>query len=198
MFRVITAVGVIAALCGACEQGPLEISCPTIEAGELVVTEIHGPQTGNDQYGEWLELYNASGKTIDLSGLSVVFFKLDGSQAVRLLVREQTQVKPDSYVVIGRQVAGSEPVHVDYGYISDIDRDLYDSAAIEVSSCGTFIDLVVYRNLPTKGSLILDGSGAPTAVGNDVEANWCVDNEEDANSDERGVRGSPREGNPSC
>jgi hypothetical protein len=165
----------------------------------LVITEVHGPQSGEDAYGQWIEIYNSSARTIDLAGLSVSVIRLDGSAEARFLVRNATTVAPNGYAVFGRQVAGSEPAHVDYGYISDLEKDLYDSGAIEVSSCGLRIDLMVYRNLPTKGSVILDGSiDPPTAEANDDEVNLCIDQTEDAMTEQSGIRGTPQEGNPVC
>lgn len=183
----------------ACSQAPVDIPCPEASEGDLVVTEIHGPQSGEDQYGEWIEIYNSTSRTIDLSGLSVSFTKLDGSSENRFLVRTPLALEPGGYAVFGRQPVGAEPDHVDYGYQGDLDSKLFDSAAVRVSTCGDLVDLAVYRNLPTKGSLILDGDiSPPTAEANEDERNWCVDNREDDNTEQLGVRGTPREENPSC
>ena len=182
-----------------CTSDPLDISCPDVDVGDLVITEIHGPQTGEDAYGEWIEIYNASTRTIELSGLSVTVTRLDGSAQAKFLVRSATSIGPGAYAVFGKQIAGDEPAHVDYGYISDLDSKLYDSGAVEVVSCGMRIDLMVYRNLPTKGSVVLDGSiKPPTAEANDDEVNLCLDQTEDDMSELSGIRGTPQEGNPVC
>lgn len=199
------AVCSLSGLSTGCSHDPLDIPCPAVSEGELVVTEIHGPQSGEDQYGEWVEVYNGTGRTIDLSGLAVRFIKLDGSSNLQMFVRNATSIGPGSYAVFGKQLAGAEPAHVDYGYLGDIgDIDgsggkLFDSAAVELSSCGEVIDLAVYRNLPTKGSLALNGAiSPPTAAANDEDINWCVDDLEDENTEQMGVRGTPREENPVC
>lgn len=182
-----------------CATDPLDIACPEVAVGELVVTEIHGPQTGADAYGEWIELYNTTKRAIDLSGLSVSVTKLDGSTEARFLVRTATTIGPGAYAVFGKQIAGDEPAHVDYGYISDLDSKLFDSGAVDVESCGLRIDRMVYRNLPTKGSVILDGSiEPPTAAANDDEVNLCLDTTEDAMTEQSGIRGTPQESNPPC
>jgi len=182
----------------ACTHDPLDVACPDIRAGDLVLTEIRGSQS-NDTYGEWVEVYNASEQSIDLSGLSVAFIKLDGSTQSALLVRSEVVLAAGEYGVLGRQVPGAEPAYVDYGYIDDIDRKLYDTAAVDIRSCGERIDLVVYRNLPSKGTLALDGSiNPPSAQANDDEISWCVDSTEDAMSETAGIRGTPQEGNPVC
>lgn len=187
------------AVCSGCTSDPLDIDCPNVVAGDLVITEIHGPQSGADAYGEWIEIYNSTSRTIDLTGLAVTLTKIDGSTQARFLVRNATSIAPASYAVFGKQIAGDEPDHVDYGYISDLDGKLYDTAAVEVISCGTRIDLLVYRNLPTKGSVILDGAiDPPTAEANDDEANLCLDTAEDDMSEQSGIRGTPQKGNPAC
>ncbi len=207
MFRDCIALGVLpllampllGGLLSGCTSDPLDIECPDVIEGELVVTEIHGPQSGEDAYGEWIEIYNSTSRTIDLSGLSVTITRLDGSTQSKFLVRNATSIAPASYATFGKQIAGDEPAHVDYGYLSDIDGKLFDSAAVEVVSCGERIDLLVYRNLPTKGSVILDGSiDPPTAAANDDEANLCLDQIEDEKTEQDGIRGTPQEGNPVC
>jgi hypothetical protein len=192
----------IGLLSAGCTTDPLDIPCPALSAGDLVITEIHGPQSGEDRYGEWIEVFNASPAVVDLSGLSVSVIRLDGSSEERLLVRSTLSIASGAYAVFGKQLPGAEPDYVNYGYLSDLsatNKKLPDSGAIEVSSCGERIDLVVYRNLPSKGSVILDGSiDPPSAVANDDEINWCIDNTEDAMSETFGIRGTPQEANPIC
>jgi hypothetical protein len=208
VFRDCIALGVLpllalpigaALLSAGCATDPLDVPCPGVSVGDLVVTEIHGPQSGEDRYGEWIEVFNASPNAVDLTGLSVSIIKLDGSSEDRVLVRNSVSVAAGGYAVFGKQIAGDEPAHVDYGYLSDMDGKLPDTGAIEIQSCGERIDLVVYRNLPSKGSVILDGSiNPPTATANDDELNWCIDNTEDDMSETFGIRGTPQEENPVC
>jgi len=64
---------------------------------------------------------------------------------------------------------------VQYGYRVDYDRDLPAEGVLEVASCGALVDRVVYRGLPSRGTLGLDGAKAPDAGANDDPAAWCVD-----------------------
>ena len=57
--------------CIGCERDPLDVPCPDLGPDDLVVTEIHGPQTGEDRYGEWIEVYNPTGRAVDLTGLRI-------------------------------------------------------------------------------------------------------------------------------
>jgi hypothetical protein len=77
-----------------------------LEDGDLVITEIRGPQTGESSRGEWIELYNASGEPLDLRGLRGTLEPLEGSAVdgeaeLTFLVRETLMVEPEGYVVLG-------------------------------------------------------------------------------------------------
>ena len=57
--RAVMVLGV--ALVAACTRAPLEVPCPDLRAGDLVISELRGEQSGTDTRGQWVELYNASG-----------------------------------------------------------------------------------------------------------------------------------------
>lgn len=191
---------ILVALCGvACVRDPLDVPCPYLDPGDLVVTEIHGPQTGEDRYGEWIEVFNSSDKTVDLSGLAVRFIKLDGSSSAKLLVRNSVPLESGAYGTLGRYFAGTEPDFINYGYSDDLDGKIYDTGAIELSSCGVVLDVAVYRNLPSRGSMALSGDvSPPDAEANDDERNWCRDTRVDDDTEQFGIRGTPQEENPAC
>lgn len=181
-----------------CDRDPLGVDCPDASEGELLVTEIRGPQSGEDVDGEWIEIHNASGRDVDLRGLGLVVTRLDGASQATILVRDSTPLLAGGYAVLGRHPSGAEPGHVDYGYAGEYDSKLYDSAAVELSACGESLDLVVYRNLPSRGTYSLDGSLTPSAEGNDDERNWCVDDVADDTFGGLTMRGTPRERNRTC
>lgn len=166
-----------------------------------MVSEIHAQ---NGEFREWFEVYNASSRTIDLEGLLIKVTRLDGGADARFLVRSGVTMGPEEYVVFGNELPGAEPTHVDYGYhidiasqsTSDNPKLLSDSGAMEVESCGERIDLLIYRNLPSNGSFVLDGDiSPPTSVDNDAEDDWCVDETENV---DLGIRGTPQQENPIC
>jgi hypothetical protein len=183
-----------------CERAPLEFDCPELNAGDLVVTEIRGSQSGDDSYGDWLELFNASGRTIPLRGALVTITVLDGSSSAEILVRDPVSVQVDDYFVLGRQPPGSLPEYVDYGYQFDFDSDLYDTAAVQIYGCerDEEVDLAIYRNLPSRGTYGLDGSVSPSASANDDDDSWCIDSEIFVDGDTSGARGTPKEMNRPC
>lgn len=136
--------------------------------GELVVTELDGSAPEE----QWLELYNASGATLDLTGVRVTLTKLDGSNAETFVVQEgeQPPMAAGEYAVL-RTTA-----------------EFPSGAGVDLVSCGRTIDRMIYRNLPNEGSYAFTGLiDPPDHAENDVEEQWCID-----------LEGSPGERNPTC
>jgi hypothetical protein len=180
----------VALLALGCERDPLDVPCPEAGVGELVVTEIRGTQAGEDLDGEWIEIFNRSGQPVDLLGLRVRLSTLNGGSRNEFIVRRSLQVANDSYVTLGRFLDGSAPEHVNYGYAGELDREINSTGAIQLFACGFEVDQVIYRSLPSTGTLALDGAIVPPdATANDLEENFCVD--------ENG-RGTPQQENPPC
>ena len=192
----------LAVLVGACARDPIDVPCPDIQAGDLVVTEIRGAQSPEPGYGEWIEIYNGSPDTVDLTGLRVTLTKLvDGTAAASFVLRggASTDAAPGDYFVLGRFPAGDEPSYVQYGYADDYDGDLPTGAAVDVFSCGELVDRMIYRSLPTEGTWSLSGAFDPPAdADNDAEDSWCVDTTEDDDTPSMGIRGTPGEMNIPC
>lgn len=98
-----------------------------LDEGDLVVTEIRGPQDGTR--GEWIELYNASGEEVDLRGLRGTLQPLEGSAVdgeveLTFLVRESLPVAAGAYVVLGTlPLDASRRPEVDYSINTDFRVD---------------------------------------------------------------------------
>ena len=188
-------------LLAACERDPIDVPCPQLEVGDLVVTEIRGVQDPEPGYGEWIELYNASPDTVDLLGLRIDLTKLvDGTAAASILLHDgPTQAAPGSYFVVGGFPAGEEPAHVAYGYGDDFTGLLPSGAAVDIHSCGVLVDRMIYRELPGEGTWSFTGAiDPPEDAENDVEGSWCVDLTEDDDTPAMGIRGTPGEANIPC
>lgn len=219
---VARACSVIAAalLLGGC----LEPSRPCLAEllpGDVVFTEIRGPQSGADTRGEWLELFNTTGEAIDLQGARINFRNTGGTQEIDILVRESLVIEAKGRVVLGS--LADPPPEVDYSFnldfvvtpgIEDTDgtviiptnegldpRSLFENAAIELSSCEELIDVVAYAELPSMGTYSLDGALTPSASNNDGLSGWCTDTTEappDGPQVDVGIYGTPGEANPPC
>jgi hypothetical protein len=169
-----TVVGITGGVAG-CERDPAEHICPDVADGGLVVTEL----SRDDNLGQWMEIYNASGVDLDLAGLVIRLRSLDGSRDDRILIRAPVSIGVDGYAVValGTMAPGA---FVDYLAGTDAGMDMPSTGAIDVDACDdlaamAFADQLQFRNgLPATGTYSL-GLSPPTAIGNDMEANWCTD-----------------------
>lgn len=189
-------------LAGACSRDPIDVPCPDLLPGDLVVTEIRGAQSPEPGYGEWIELYNGSPTSVDLTGLRVTLTRLvDGTPAASFILRggATTEAEPGGYFVLGRFSAGDEPDYIQYGYAADFDDELPGGGAVDVYSCGELIDRMIYRSLPSEGTYSLSGEiDPPEGSENDAEGAWCVDLTEDDDTPSMGIRGTPGKMNIPC
>ncbi|MBA2538711.1 MAG: hypothetical protein H0V17_03675 [Deltaproteobacteria bacterium] len=161
-------------VCGCligCARDPVDAVCPEIDEGALVVTEVRGPQ--DDQDGPWIEMFNASGATIDLAGTKIRFRRKDGSSEIPVLVRRSLTVGAGEYTVLGLFFDADIPAHVDYGFLDDFEGSWLAAAAIDVETCGARVDLATYDALPAGGTYSL--GVAPDADANNLPASWCTD-----------------------
>ncbi len=112
-----------------------------LAAGDLIITEwMANPAALPDAEGEYFEVYNASGTTIDLSTAGLSIFD-DGADNVTLAVTGT--IAPGAYYVFGN---ASQP-WVDYNYALDGTFFLANGAdEIAIASMGTEISRVNYTN----------------------------------------------------
>lgn len=176
-----------------CTRDPAEAVCPEIAEGDLVVTEIGGPQTGNELLLPFVELYNASGRTVDLLGIKVRFRRRDGSSEIDVLVRRSVSAAPGSYTVLGKDDDLELETYMDYGFGGEFSETWLSAAAVDVEACGAQIDRAIYDSLPRIGTYSL-GATPPTGAANDLPANWCTDARMNAGS----FPGSPQLANAAC
>lgn len=175
----------------ACARDPAAASCPDVAPGDLVVTEIRGPQSGDDTLGVWIELYSVN--DVDLNGIKIRFRKKDGSSETDVLVRRSLPVTAGQYVTLGVfPDDDTMPGYVDYGMAGDYHESFLSAAAVDVEACGTQIDRAVYDVLPKMGTFSLGGT--PSADANDLPANWCTN----ATMDGATYPGTPQQANPAC
>lgn len=175
----------------ACARDPAPAECPDVAPGDLVVTEIRGPQAAGDTLGVWVELYSA--RQVDLLGTKIRFRKKDGSTETDVIVRRSLPVAAGQYVTLGLYPDDdTRPAYIDYGMAGDYHESFLPAAAVDVEACGTLIDRAVYDVLPKMGTFSL--GGPPSADTNDLPASWCTD----ATMDGTTYPGTPREPNIAC
>jgi hypothetical protein len=190
---VILLAGVLAGVLAGCERDPVEHICPDVQGGGLVVTELRGDQSPDDNLGQWIEIYNATGTALDLTGLAVRVLSSDGSRDDRILIRTPVSIDVDGYAVVGLGL-NSPGDYVDYVAGTDSGDELPPFGAIDLDACddlagAQFADRLNYRDgLPSTGTYSL-GLSPPTAIDNDDLANWCTN---------PAPIGTPGEPNPPC
>jgi hypothetical protein len=179
----------------ACERAPATEICPRIDAGDLVVSELRATQAGQDSFGHFIELYNASGRRLDLQGVWIRQRALDGTEQA-VLIREPLELAAGGYVVLGPGL-DQLPSWIDYGVGWDISggdpatgtypRELikagFPTGYFIVESCDEVIDEVFYPadSLPSLGTLACGNAEDPPSAEANVEAGagcWCVDADE--------------------
>ena len=176
------------------------------EPGDLIFTEMMvNPNAVEDEYGEWVELYNTSGSTLDLAGYS---FHDDGED--EWVFDRSVTVGPKSYLVICantdadknggvpcdawfyRQPMGESPPS-GYGHGNGVAIANNDDELVLTSPYGLDIDVFDYND--TDSDPIQDGQGFgldPTkldGVLNDNVANWCTQTTPIGTGDDRGTPG---------
>lgn len=192
----ILACGVLASsssLGVGCVRDAEEAICPDLAKGDLIVTEIGGPQMGNDTLVPWIELYNATGEAIDLRGTKVRFRRLDGSNEVGIIVRRSLSVAPGSYTVLGLDAAGGLESYLDYSFAVDYKGAWLSSAAVDVEVCGTLVNRARYSSLPRIGTYSL-GTMPPDPNATEDSTQWCTD----ATPNDGSFPGSPKRANNPC
>ncbi len=144
--------------------------------GELVLTELMiDPQTGEDDFCEWVELYNASGLSVDLQGLQIG--DDDGSMGV---IEVPAVVAAGGYAVLARSSEAYWEVECGAMYGVMTPSAWYGDSP-NLSNSGDPVELLrpdgsVIDAVPNYGNEVatwqLD-SGYLDAASNDDVAYWC-------------------------
>jgi hypothetical protein len=151
------------------------LAASDLSAGDLVVTEIMNDPDGTaDADGEWFEVFNASGRILDLEGLVV---RDDGTDSFS--VAFPLFIFPRDHFVFARNedegVNGG--VEADYDYPDGFALANGGDELILETPGGTEIDRVEYVGGPswpdpTGASMQLDK--AQYAGDNNDGGNWCI------------------------
>lgn len=180
------------------------------EPGDLIFTEFMvNPDVVEDHYGEWVEMYNTSGQTLDISGYS---FHDDASD--EWVFDQSVLVPPHGYVVLCahmspamnggvpcdgwfyRQPMGEAPP-AGWGHGSGVAIANNDDELVLTAPDGTDIDVFDYNDTdsdPIEAAMSfgldpnhLDGQE------NDLIRNWCVQSTIINGMSEPGTPGAPND-----
>lgn len=172
-------------------------------AGDLIISEVlNNPAAVNDPDGEWLEVYNASDRTLTLNGV-IVSSSVDDDWH-QITSNEAISLAPGEFAVLGSNGEMDTNGHVPVDYVYD-HEDLglsneFDGLVLEAD--GITLDMVEWDDGatfpdPTGASLSLD----PTYF--DITANdngdyWCSGKAVWDDSYAIVDRGTPGADNPFC
>ncbi|MBK8237307.1 MAG: hypothetical protein IPK74_17325 [Deltaproteobacteria bacterium] len=193
--RAAFAIGAVIAV--GCVHEPLPFVCADAAVGELVITELRGPQSTPNSLPQWIEIANVSDHAIALDGLHLRLSYRDGSGARDMVIRRERSIAAGEYFVFAFVPENQVPDGMDYGLAGEYDGDLYGGGVLLLESCDEIIDKLDWTELPTNGTWALGGT--PSADANDMDAAWCADEHEpDGAMVELGAPGTPGEANPPC
>jgi hypothetical protein len=183
-----------------CACGPEALSvdygCDDVNAGDLVVTEVHANPVGRDGDREYIELFNTRPDSVSLLGITVTASRADGvsPKAHRLL---DGAVGAGDYFVLGNAESEAMPEHIDYSYGDALGSLRNTEGSVSISCGDRLLDRVSYARTKDGRAQELDGALAPDHEVNDDPAAWCsTPKGVSALSD--GSLGTPGRRNSSC
>ncbi|MBX5480247.1 MAG: lamin tail domain-containing protein [Myxococcaceae bacterium] len=166
------AAGAVFSSCGP-EEPSIDELCKARLPGDLVISEFMANPAGTDTGKEYIELYNASGKDIDLKGISIAHSDAAGASEKKHTFRSVT-IPAGGYLAVGDAREEPKPEWMGYSYGSDLGA-LRNSGGTLTVRCGTkVLDEVKYVDGGKDGhSQELDGALVPDSAVNDVATNFC-------------------------
>jgi hypothetical protein len=190
-------------LFAACATGDVAAPCPAA-AGDLVITEIFADHagvagaSGADRGHEWIEIYDASARAIDLDGVAITRSRADGAGA-RTHRMQPVTIAPGAYLVLGDVDPAARPAWIGYGYGTDLGALGNGGGGRLAIACGDVeVDAVTYAGAVAGRSLELDGRAPPDATGNDDPARWCAADPPTSTEFEPANFGTPGFANAPC
>ena len=192
--------GSACAVCFFCACGPealvVDWGCGDLRAGALVITEVHANPDGSDGDAEYIEVFNAEGASVSLSGLTLVAERSDGTSAKRHRLLEGS-IGPGDYFVLGKSSASPLPDHLDASYGSALGSLRNSDGSVSLWCGDELIDRVRYAGTSDGRARELDGALHPDHLVNDDAANWC-DTPEGTSPLSDGNLGTPGRPNSAC
>lgn len=155
--------------CGGTEKTD---PCKALLPGDLVLSEAMIDPDGSDTGLEWMEVYNASDKDIDLKGITLYVAAPDGS-------KEKSHILPSGAIAKGAywvagDARGELPSFENYTYGANLGSMGNASGLIGLRCGAKVLDEITYTNAPSGAALQLDGTLVPDSSNNDSAANFCA------------------------
>lgn len=164
--------GAFIAACGP-EEANLDALCASRLPGDVVISEFLVDPDGTDTGKEFIELYNASGKELDLKNLSITHSDLSGAGTKKHSFRTQA-IPAGGYLAVGDNREEPKPAWMGYSYGDDLGALRNTGGKFQILCGAKVIDEVSYADGGKPGrSRELNGSIVPDSSINDVLGNYC-------------------------
>lgn len=130
-------------------------------AADVVINEFQSNPDGTDGDHEWVELFNVSGASVDLSGWKVERATQPGGYATVFEVPASTSIAPGQHLVLAGSMAD---VPVGSLFLTQ-SNDMGNAASTNsdglrlVNGLGAVIDVVIYGGANATGQVFVDESG---------------------------------------
>jgi len=159
--------------CACGSQGlAVDDGCGDFVPGDLVITEVHANPEGSDGDREYIELFNTSGASISLAGLSVLTSRADGTSPKSHRILDGT-VAADDYFVLGNASGTATPEHVDYSYGNALGSLRNTDGSVSLWCGERLVDRTSYAQTKDGRAQELDGAFEPDHELNDDPSAWC-------------------------
>ncbi len=173
--RTSISIGLAVAIgCGPGVPAPPEQACASLAAGDLVVTEFMADPAGADAGKQYIEIYNATDRTVDLAGLTLFQSMSDGSR-LNTTGLQSGAIPTHGYYVVGD--AGSDaqarPAYLSHGYGSELGALRHETGKLGLRCAATVITEVTYSRVTAGRARALDGARTPSSADAQFPVNWC-------------------------
>ncbi len=172
-------------------------------AGDLVITEVFADAkappggSGTDEGKEWFEIYNASGRPVELKGLTITHSRPDGIDKAKSHTMDDLTIAPGQYLTLGNVAQDLVPAYVDYGYGADLGDMFNTDGGKLVLACGDQqIDTATYESVKEGRARQLTSAQPPDYTLNDDAINWCEARDTEFEGGNFGTPGSENDCSP--
>jgi hypothetical protein len=146
------------------------------ESGDLLITEVFGDATGSDTAKEWVELYVAGTKAVDLNGLRVAATGT-GTRVARVAELACVRGEPGDYLVLGGSADSAANGGVAIDVVAEgLERDggmlVNSGGAVELWRGQELIDRAQVPDFDQGHSMSLEPLDLSSA-GNDTRSSFC-------------------------
>lgn len=184
---------------GNCENVPQDVPA----AGEVIITELMGnPDAVSDSDGEWVELYNTTGKKLSLFSVRLEDNEMGGKKDSHQILDPMAEIPANGYVLLAVETdmakngGISGAFHYTGGHLKNSPGPNMTIRLVQRD--GTLIDEVPYKQTATGESQQLDKATYMSAMNpgaaNDDATKWCKAKQTYGAGD----KGTPGAGNTPC